>query len=151
MDYINIVATGTLLLYVLPLADLKQMLSHIEESLLTTMHLPVSSEDTLHFYRYLCTHILIANRQVSLLIDFPIQGWMQQISMYRIFALEIPYGNFTAHYEVDTKYLVITWDETMAVDISINNTVHVSKVMDSSATSIYHFNLMQTDLLALQH
>ena len=42
---------------------LKQMLPHIEETLLSTIHLPVSSEDTLHFYRYLCTHVLIANRQ----------------------------------------------------------------------------------------
>ena len=47
--------------HILPFGDLKQMLSYIEESLPTTMHLPVSSEDTLHFYRYLHTHILIAN------------------------------------------------------------------------------------------
>ena len=45
----------------LPIMDLKQMLSHIEEPLAPKMHLPVSSEDTLHFYRYLGTHILIAN------------------------------------------------------------------------------------------
>ena len=57
------------------------MPSHIEESLLTTMHLPVSSEDTLHFYRYLRTHILIANRQFLLLIDVPIQDWTQEISI----------------------------------------------------------------------
>ena len=38
-----------------------------------TLHLPVSSEDTLHFYRYLCTHILIGNKEFLLLIDVPIQ------------------------------------------------------------------------------
>ena len=43
---------------------------------------------------------------------------MQQISIYRIFALDILHGNITAHYEVDTKYLRITWDETMALEIS---------------------------------
>ena len=64
--------TGTLSPHILPIADLKQMLSHIEESLPTTMHLPVSSEDTLHFYRYLHTHILIAYRQFLLLIDVPV-------------------------------------------------------------------------------
>ena len=47
----------------------------------------------------------------------PIQDQMQQISIYRIFTSDIPHGNFTAHYEVDTKYLGITWDETMAVEI----------------------------------
>ena len=47
MDYINAATTGTLLPHILPIANLKQMLYHIEESLPTTMHLPVSSEDTL--------------------------------------------------------------------------------------------------------
>ena len=63
MDYVNTATTGTLSPHILPIADLKLMLPHIEESLPTTMHLPVSSEDTLHFYRYLHTHVLIANRQ----------------------------------------------------------------------------------------
>ena len=50
-----------------------------------------------------------------LLIDVPIQDQTQQISIYRIFTLNIPHGNFTTHYEIDTKYLSITWDKTMAV------------------------------------
>ena len=49
------------------------MLIHIEETLLLMLHLSVSSDDTLHFYRYLCTHVLIANKQFLLLIDVPIQ------------------------------------------------------------------------------
>ena len=117
MDFVDAATTGALLPNVLFIADLKQMLSHIEESLPTTMHLPVSSEDTLHFYRYLHTHVLIANRQFLLLIDVPIQDQTQQISIYRIFTLDIPHGNFTACYEVDTKYLAITWDKTMAVEM----------------------------------
>ena len=96
MDYINAATTGTLSPHILPIADLKQMLSHIEETLPTTMHLPVLSEYTLHTYRYLCTHVLIANRQFLLLIDVPIQDHMQQVSVYKIFTLEIPHGNFTA-------------------------------------------------------
>ena len=56
IDHIKAATTGTLSPHILPIADLKQMLSHIEESLSTTMYLPVSSEDTLHFYRYLHTH-----------------------------------------------------------------------------------------------
>ena len=41
MDYIDAATTGTLLPHILPIADLKLMLSHIKESPLTTMHLPV--------------------------------------------------------------------------------------------------------------
>ena len=96
MDYIGAATTGTLSPHILPIIDLKQMLSHIEETLPSTMHLPVSSEDTLHFYRYLRTHILIANQQFLLLIDVPIQDHTQQLSIYKMFTLDIPHGNFTA-------------------------------------------------------
>ena len=72
------------------------MLSHIEETLPPTVHLPVSSEDTLHLYRYLHTHVLIANRQLLLLTDIPIQDRMQWLSVYKIFTLDIPHGNFMA-------------------------------------------------------
>ena len=61
MDYIDAVTTRTLSPHNLPIMDLRQMLSPIEEILPSTKHLPVSSEDTLHFYRYLHTYILIAN------------------------------------------------------------------------------------------
>ena len=73
MDYVDAATTGTLSPQVLPIMDLQKMLSHIEETLLPTLHLPVSSEDTLHFYQYLCTHILIATKQFLLLIGVPIQ------------------------------------------------------------------------------
>ena len=73
MDYIDAATTGTLSPHILPIMDLKKMLAHIEETLPSTLHLPVSSEDTLHFYQYLCTHVLIANKQFLLLIDVPIQ------------------------------------------------------------------------------
>ena len=73
MDYVNAATARTLSPHTLPTTDLKQMLSHIEDTLPPTMHLPLSSEDTLHFYRYLHVHVLIANRQFLLLIDVPIQ------------------------------------------------------------------------------
>ena len=50
MNYVNAATTGTLSPHILPITDLKQMLSHIEETLPPTMPLPVSCEDTLHFY-----------------------------------------------------------------------------------------------------
>ena len=43
MDYINAAMTGTLLPHGLPIMDLRKMLAHIEETLPTTLHLPVSS------------------------------------------------------------------------------------------------------------
>ena len=72
MDYIDAATTGTLFPHILPIMDLKKMLSHIEETLPSTLHLPVSSEDTLHFYHYLHTHVSITNKQF-LLINVPIK------------------------------------------------------------------------------
>ena len=51
-------------------------------------------------------------------MDVPIQDQSQQLSIYKIFTLDIPHGNFTAHYDINTQYLRITQDETMAVEIS---------------------------------
>ena len=62
-------------------------------------------------------HVLVTNKHFLLLIDVPIQDRSQQLSIYKIFTLDIPHGNFTAHY-INTQYLRITQDETMAVEIS---------------------------------
>ena len=117
MDYINAATSGTLSPHILPVMDLQKMLMHIEETLPLMLHLPVSSDDTLHIYRYLHTHVLIANKQFLLLINVPIQDKSQQITIYEIFTLDIPHINFTACYDITTKYLGITKDETMAVEL----------------------------------
>ena len=49
MDNIDAAMTETRSPLTLPIMDLKKMLSYIEETLPSTLHLPVSSEDTLHF------------------------------------------------------------------------------------------------------
>ena len=115
MDYINVATTGTLSPHILPVRDLKEMLTLIEETLPSTLHL--SSEDTLHTYQYLCMHVLITNKQFLLLIDLPIQDRSQQLSIYKIFTLDISHGNFTSCYDISTKSLEITQDKTMAVEI----------------------------------
>ena len=79
MDYKDTVTTGILSANVLPVEDLWIMLIHIEEALPSTMYLPVSSDDTLHFYRYLHTHILISDKLFLLLINVPIQDCAQQL------------------------------------------------------------------------
>ena len=65
MDYMDAATTGILSPHVLPLEDLQEMLVHIEAELPSTMHLPVSLDDTLHFYRYLHTHILVVEESIS--------------------------------------------------------------------------------------
>ena len=72
MDYINAARSGTLSTHVLPIIDLQRMLQHIVDTLPLTLHPPISPEDTLYFYRYLHTHILIENKQFLLLVDVPI-------------------------------------------------------------------------------
>ena len=48
MDYIDAATTGILSPHVLTVEDLWKMLIHIKEALPSSMHLPHSSEDTLH-------------------------------------------------------------------------------------------------------
>ena len=118
MHYIDTATTGILSPHVLPVEDLREMLLDIEETLPLTMHLSVFSEDTLHFYRYLHTHILIADEQFLLFINVPIQDHAQQLGIYEVFNLALPHGNFSAQYNINSKYLGITYDETKAVEIS---------------------------------
>ena len=118
MDYNDAATSGTLSPHVLPVVDLQRMLKHIADTLPPTLHLPISPEDTLHFYRYLHTHILIENKQFLLLIDMPIQDRSRQITFHEILTLNIPHGNYSAHYDVDTKYLGITKDATIAVELA---------------------------------
>ena len=120
MDYINAATSGILSPHILPVQDLRKMQKYIEDTLPSTMHLPISSENTLHFYRYLCTHILITDEQFLLLIDVPIQDHTQQIEIYEVFNLEIPHGNYSLCYDLENKYLGITLDETSIVKISDN-------------------------------
>ena len=118
MDYIDATTTGILSPHVLPVKDLRKMLSHIEKMFPSTMHQPISPEDALHFYRYLCTHILIADEQFFLLINVPIQDHTQQMEIYEVFNLDIPHGNFSAHYNIQNRYLGIMQDKTSAAEIS---------------------------------
>ena len=61
MDYINAATSGILSPHDLPVLDLQRMLQHIADTLPPMLCLPLSPDDTLHFNRYLCTHVLIEN------------------------------------------------------------------------------------------
>ena len=118
MDYMDAATSGTLSPHSLLVVDLQRMLSHKGDALLPMLHLPVSPGNALHFYRYLCTHILIENKQFLLLIDVPIQDRALHTTIQEILTLSIPHGNYSAHYDINTKYLGITKDATMALELS---------------------------------
>ena len=110
MDYIDAATTSILLPHILPVVDSREMLMHIKVEFLSIMHLPVSSDDSLHFYRYLHTHVLVAEEQFLLLIDVPIKDCAQQLEIYQVFNLFIPRSNLSAWYDIDTRYFSnITW------------------------------------------
>ena len=96
MDCIDTATTGILSLHVFPVEDLREMLIPIEVELPSTMHLPVSLNNTLHFYRYLHTHILVAEKQFLLLIDIPIQDQAQKLKIYLC-------------YDTITNHIIDTW------------------------------------------
>ena len=118
MEYIDAATSGTLLPHVLPVTDLQKILQYIAYTLPPTLHLPFSPEDTLHFYRYLHTHVFIENKQFLLLIDVPIQDRSHQLTIHQILTLDIPHGNYSTCYDVNTKYFGVTEDATMAVEPS---------------------------------
>ena len=118
MDYIDAATSGILSPHVLPVTDLQKMVQHIADTLPPTLHLPISPEDTLHFYRYLHTHVLIEHKQFLLLIGIPIQDRACQIPVHQVFTLDIPHGNYSACYDINTRYFGVTKDATMGVELS---------------------------------
>ena len=117
-DYINATTSGTLSPHVLPVADLQKMLQHITDTLPPTLHLPILPVDSLHFYRYLHTHVLIENKQFLLLIDIPLQDRARQITIHKVFTLDIPHVNYSAQYDINTRYFGVTKDATMGLELS---------------------------------
>ena len=51
------------------------------------------------------------------MIDVPIQDRSQQITIPEVLTLSIPHGNFSAHYNINTKYLGVTKGATKAVEL----------------------------------
>ena len=118
MEYIDAATSSILSPHVLPVTDLQKMLQHIADTLPPTLHLPISPEYTLHFHRYLHTHVLIENKQFLLLIEIPIQDRACQIIIHQVITLDIPHGNYSACYDINTRYFGVTKDATMGVELS---------------------------------
>ena len=132
MEYIDTATSGTLFPHVLPVIDLQKMLQHIADTVPPTLHLPISPEITLHFYRYLCTHILIENKQFLLLIDVPIQDRSCQIIIHQILTLYMgitqPTMMCTPNTLESPRMQQWQWNSPL------HNFRHVNMSMDSSAS-----------------
>ena len=118
MDVINAVMTNILSANILPVEDLRNMLRYIKSLLPSIMHMPISLDDTLHFYFYLTTHIFTADDEFLLLINVPIQDRAQQLQMNEISSLPVLHGNISAQYKINNKCIGATYDETQAVMIT---------------------------------
>ena len=57
-------------------------------------------------------------KQFLLLIDIPIQDRACQITIHQVFTLDIPHGNYSAHYDINTRYFGVTKDATMGLELS---------------------------------
>ena len=133
LEYINTATTGTLTPHLIPVPDLQQMLYQIESELPPNMHLPITSSDPLHFYRYLWMHVLVEENQFLLLIDFPIQDRAQQIQIYQIINLPVPVGNYSMRYTTETKYLESPMTELRQWTYQKDSLSYVREQMDSFA------------------
>ena len=112
MDYVDAATTNILSPDILPVEDLRNMLRHIESELSSMMHLPISLDDTLHFYWYLNTHVLIGDGQFLLLINVYIQNRAQQLQIYEVFGIPVLHSSLSAQYKINYKYIGVTYDET---------------------------------------
>ena len=74
VDYVDVATTNVLSPDILPVEYQRNMLKHKESELPSTMYLPFSSDNTLHFYWYLSTHVLIADGQFLLHTNVTIQN-----------------------------------------------------------------------------
>ena len=64
--------------------------------------------------------------------------------------MDIPHGNFTAHYDVNTQYLEITLAETMAVELSHHQFSICQEANGQFCNIVIHFSHLPTLHLALQ-
>ena len=136
----NKVTTNILSPDILPVEDLSSMLRHIESELPSIMHLPISLVDTLNFYWYLNTHVLIVERQFLLLINVAIQNRVQQLLIYEVFNLSVPNNNLSAQYKINHRYIGSHTIKQRQLLSLTNSTKTFSMLMDSSAEQMHHSN-----------
>ena len=117
-DYINAAMSIILSPNKLPVEGLRSVIRYIESQIPSIIHLPISLDDTLHFYQYFKTHMLIPYGWLLLLINVPIQNRAQQLKIYEIVYLSVPHSDISAHYKINNKHIGVTYDETQAAVIT---------------------------------
>ena len=98
-----------------------QIYRRCSSTLLTPYHQPCTyqyHQRTPYISTDTCIHVLIENKQFLLLIDIPIQDRAHQITVHQVFTLDIPHRNYSAHYDINTRYFGVTKDATMGVELS---------------------------------
>ena len=110
MEYIDAATSDILSPHVLPVVDLQKMLQHIADTLPPTLHLLYHQKTP-----YISTGTCI---QFLLPIDIPIQDRACQITVHQVFTLDIPHRNYSAHYNINTRYFGVTKDAKMGVELS---------------------------------
>ena len=60
----------------------------------------------------------VNRHSINNLIDIPLQDRAHQITVHLVFTLDIPQGNYSAHYDINTRYFGVTKDATMGVELS---------------------------------
>ena len=66
------------------------------------MHLPISLDDTLHFFQNLNKQVLMEDNQFLLLINVPIQNRAQQLQIYEVLHLPVLHSYLLAHSKLTT-------------------------------------------------
>ena len=142
MDYVDTTTANILSLDILPV-ERKGMLRHTESQLPSIMHLPISLDNTHHFYRYLKPHVLVAEEQFFLLIDVPTQDRAQQLQIYEIVIPPVPHVDISARYKISDKYIGITFEETQAVVITEQKYSSCLHTNSQFAKWMHHSRLLQ--------
>ena len=89
MDYVDAGITNILSPDILPVEYLRNILRCTESELPSTVHLPISLDDTLHFYQYLNTHILIAEGQFLLMCPYRTEHSSYKYMKFSIYQFKI--------------------------------------------------------------
>ena len=125
------------------------MLSHIEEILPPTMHVPVSSEDTLPFYTYLHTHIQMPIDS-SATYRYPYTG--TYATTFNVPNFYLGHSSWKFHSMIQCQYPISLSHRGQNYGSGNFNTssAYVKKLMDNFAILIHLFNCLPTLHLALQ-
>ena len=111
MDFVDAATTNVLSPDIFPVADLRNSLRHIESELPPRMHPPISSDNTLHFYLYLNTHVLIEMGSSYSFSIGPCKTEHNSFKIYKVSSLPVPHTYLSPEYKANNKYIGVRYDD----------------------------------------